>query len=215
MSKKRSLKTDALQADFWTALPIDECRERLTELQKAEGHGRSEPEPQRGLAESAVAPARNTFQFTRFHPLTFRERLVQEGRRRYRVDLIVQLHPTVDGTHVIIELASTTQSNLRSDILITQINIAASIGLILLLLGLAVIQIVRLYLGITINELGDLGQGTGLESVIFFVPIFSVGVTLIMLFLGEWWSKFQGLTTTAPTVLAKIRDELYVASSGQ
>lgn len=202
MAKKRTLKTNTLHAEFWTALPINACRERIVALQRRSVVSHQAP--------STNDPTFSTFTLGRYHHLTFWQCYNWPfGRNEYQLTIEGSLQTTTDGTHVSLKLAPGTKTQLNLETGLAR-WLMAYIAFFVAILGLSLLRILFSYLSgetpvPTIN--GD----TIVESVKVLVFL-SIWSTIMWSGLKGRWTRHRDLATTAQAVINSIHRELHVVS---
>lgn len=114
MAKKRTSNANALQAEFWTALPIDECRARIIALQ------RSSTVLERDQQTPTTSdPAFSSFTYAHYREVRYPKRKDKMGNTTgyqfFKPTIEGQLHATIDGTRVTLKLAESTARDLGTE----------------------------------------------------------------------------------------------------
>lgn len=190
MAKKRKLNVNTLQAEFWTARPIDECRARVIKLLRKSILTKY---------HDALVPDKSdqfdTFEFTRFHYV--------RGQRRYRVDIQGHLQSTIDGTRVTLKVTPESSKILREFTWWVRTIAVGAVVTIVYTLTLLLTQPQNLISDRTL----DISIADARAQALIAGPIL---ITILGFITFMAWAVQRTSANIAPTVLAEIRDELYV-----
>ncbi len=143
MSNKRTLKNHTVQTDFWTALPIDECRQRLMALQRS--NSVSEYKHKQPLFTGGTQI--DQFDLVRVHRLAYWQRKYWPfGTRFYPLHVDGELQATADGTHVTLWVAPQTNALLHRQAIISRWNVTFSALLVAFIFCVIVAQLLGMIL---------------------------------------------------------------------
>ncbi len=209
MSKKRTSYANALQADFWTALPIDECRARIIQLQRinSTSFAMLRYDQQAPSTRDAVF---STFKLTRYHQHSFWQHHNLLVSNPYRLTIAGTLQATTDGTHVSLKLTIGTRSLLRLAPGLGWWNLLAGGLMGGVAGGLLLLQVLTTLInGTAVSQIQNNG---GIATYCGAGACVSIWFFMLGAITWARWSRYRNLAGTAQALIADIHAELHVVS---